>query len=540
MSTGIQKVAGDRLRDILRAMTTNRLTGVFTGFFTTSIIQSSSATTVMIVSFVNAQLLTLRQAIGVIMGANIGTTMTAWIIVFVGFQFKISDLALPILLLGVPLLFFRRERTRSMGEFIVGFGLLFLGLSALQTTVGDLNLIENEDFVSFISSMANDSIGVTLLFIGVGTLVTVCVQSSSAAMALTLTFIGAGLPLHLAAAIVLGENIGTTITANLAAIVGNKSAKRTGLAHLVFNLFGVLWMVLVFSPFLEMVQELFELLFGHNSDSTVMVKRERYSLALFHTCFNIFNTLLLISFVPSIEKLVGLIIPGLAKKEEFKLETIGKDLFSAPEAGLLQARKEISRFSSVLLKMNQVAKILMRETETKEILRLTDKLHEYEELTDGMEEQISFFLVEVSKNSSSRDISRRIRGLQTLVSDMERIGDLYFRLSKILERKHENKEWFTQSQRNNLIAMLEKLSLAIKLFQENLELSPKEINLSKAKWVEEEINQMRDEMLDAHLISMEKGEYKVKAGIFYKDLFAGIEKIGDYIINLSVILKSDT
>lgn len=543
MSDGIQKVAGDRLRTILEAMTSNRFTGVFTGFLTTSIVQSSSATTVMLVSFVNAGLLNLRQAIGVIMGANIGTTMTAWIIAFLGFKFKLSELSLPILAIGVPLLFFRKEQTRASGEFLIGFGLLFLGLSELKNAVEVLNLEQNQSFISFINSLADNSISSTLLFVFIGTVLTIIVQSSSAAMALTLTFIGEGLPFELAAAIVLGENIGTTITANLAAIIGNASAKRAARAHLLFNIIGVIWMLFIFTPFLDFIHVLLAKMSSSLSDiPSDSAETDRYSLALFHTVFNIINTILLIWFVKYIEKTsIAMVKPDkVVEQNNYKLDFIGQELISSPEAAFLETKKEIYKFAGVIRDMNANIKKLVNETEDKNFKHLMSKIGGMEELTDKMEEEIAEFLIRVAQSSMTKNASKKVKGLQNVVSDLERMGDIYYRMSLLLEKKKESKQWFIQKQRSNLNDLLDMLDKSILILLENIDKSPSLINLDKAKEMETAINEKRNEVLDQHVESMEKGEYKLKSGLFYKDLFSSCEKLADYMINISVVLKSQT
>lgn len=544
MSDGIQKVAGNRLRSILEAMTSNRFTGVFTGFLTTSIVQSSSATTVMLVSFVNAGLLNLRQAIGVIMGANIGTTMTAWIIAFLGFKFKLSEISLPILAVGVPLIFMRKEQTRALGEFIIGFGLLFLGLSELKDAVEVLRLNENVEFIQYVNNLADNSLSSTLLFVLIGTLLTVIVQSSSAAMALTLTFVGEGLPFELAVAIVLGENIGTTITANLAALIGNVHAKRAARAHMLFNIIGVIWMLFIFTPFVNFIHNWFQSISNSISgvDAASPDQINRYALALFHTMFNIINTVLLIGFVKYIEKAAVYMVK--AKKDEvnkeYSLDFIGQEVISSPEIAFLESRKEISHFVKVIKDMNISVKKLVNETEDKNFKNLLFKISEMEEKTDKMEEEIAEFLIKVSQSSMTKVASKKVKGLQNVISDLERIGDIYYRMSLLLEKKRESKQWFIQKQRDNLNELLTMLDKSITILLTNVDLDPTEINLTSAKEMERLINDKRNLVLDDHLESMEKGEYKLKAGLFYKDLFSACEKLGDYIVNINDVLKNET
>lgn len=539
MSEGIQKLAGNKMRDILAAMTSNRVTGVLTGFMTTTVIQSSSATTVMVVSFVNAGLLSLRQAIGVIMGANIGTTATAWLIALLGFsKISLSDYALPVLAFGVPMLFMSGERIKSLGEFLIGFAMLFLGLDALQETIKGMNLNENQAFIDFINDLGQYGFFSTLLFVLVGTVLTVIVQSSSAAMALTLTFIGNGLPFELAAAIVLGENIGTTITANIAALVGNLHAKRAALAHTMFNLIGVFWMLIVFDWFfVDLIKDSFASIADSETGRSLIKEpgdAERYSLALFHTSFNIINTLLMIWFVGFIERTVVRIAKNKGGDEEdFRLEFIGDGTIRTPELALLEARKEVAKFGKITSKLSGFVQDLLVEHNVKERDRILDRIKKYEEITDRVELEVANYLLKVSEGNISDEASVKVRSMLSIVNDLETIGDIFYQMSKAIERKVQNNLYFTPEQRQNLQEMLKLLDEAFEVMVDNLHMDTTAIKLEPARTIENKINAKRDSLKTGHLQSIEKGEYHVKSGMIYNELFNASEKVGDHIINVS-------
>jgi phosphate:Na+ symporter len=536
MSDGIQKMAGARMQSVLSSITSNRFKGIFTGFFTTSLIQSSSATTVMIVSFVNAGLLNLRQAIGVIMGANIGTTMTAWLLVAFGFsKFSLDDYVFPILALGVPLLFVNRGSIKNLGEFLVGFSLLFLGLSGMKDAVEGLNLADSEGFRSMITFLAAQGFFGIIVLVMVGTLVTVVVQSSSAAMALTLSLCGTmGLPFEMAAAIVLGENIGTTITANLAALVGNVHAKRAARSHFIFNIFGVFWMLLIFHWFTKGIGLLMENTrwgspFGGANDEAI-----RYSLSAFHTVFNIVNTLILVWFVEHMEKIVIKITPSKGEEDEvFKLEYIGSGLVGTPELSVLEAKKELVKFGQIILRMHQRTQKLINTTDRKEQKRLFDKIKHYEEITDRINNEINSFLAKVSAKEVSEKTSEQIRGLIGACNELESIGDLYYNMATQLDKKSDDKVWFDQKQRDNLMSYFDQLKAAHEEMILNLEKGQVKMDLNKAIILEQEIDETRDKLRKKHLKSIEKQEYNYKSGLIYNNLFSSIEKIGDYVLSVS-------
>jgi phosphate:Na+ symporter len=533
MSEGIQKAAGKKLREILGAITKNRLKGIFTGFMTTAIIQSSSATTVMVVSFVNAGLLNLKQSLGVVMGANIGTTVTAWIVAFLGFSVSMSDYALPIFLIAIILLFSNKDNLKSWGEMLAGFAILFLGLELLKSGVPDVK--GSVDSLAFLNSMSGHGIFSVILFVLIGTVVTIVVQSSSAAMALTILLCERGIiPFEMAAGMVLGENIGTTITANLAAIVGNVHAKRAARAHFVFNVFGVLWMVILFPFFLDFI----DYLVSTKMPSPFEAQASRpIALALFHTIFNIANVLLLVWFTNYIAKLVVKMVPTRSSSdEEFHLDYISAGVLATPELFLLEAQKELAKFGKITSKMSGFVKALMYEQDKKEKKRLLERISKYEDITDKVEIEISNYLSECAENDLSRDSAIKVRGMLAITSELERIGDIFYSMSLTMKRKDEEKIWFTTEQRENIKTMLLAVDSAFEEMIRNLRSNPNEVNIEIAIAKEEEINRLRDRFRAEHLSSIEQHEFNVRSGIIYTDLLYSCEKVGDHIVNVSEAL----
>lgn len=542
MSEGIQKAAGDKLRIILKAITSNRVSGIFTGFLTTTIIQSSSATTVMIVSFVNAGLLTLRQAIGVIMGANIGTTMTAWLLVLLGFsKFSLASYSLPILAIGVPLLFVNKDQLKSLGEFLIGFALLFMGLSALKGEVELLNIQQNESFIAYITSLGQGGYGAILLFVFIGTLLTVIVQSSSAAMALTLIFVAEGLPLELAVAIVLGENIGTTITANLAAMIGNVHSKRAARAHLLFNIFGVIWVLIVFFPFISWISSITAgvmnfLGLAIETDQELNLR----ILALFHTFFNIINTLLLVWFVKFIEKTVIRFTPSKNEEdEEFKLEYIGSNMMLSPEISIIEAKKEVTKFGDITSRMNGFLRTALNTAEKKKKDKMYNKIRKYEEITDKVEIEISNYLGKASQYEMSEDASIQMHAMLSIVTDLERIGDVFYQISKSLEKKQSDKAWFTPDQRDGLNKMIDLIEEAFKVMNANLSLNYKDVSIDEASLLEKEINKTRNKLRKKHIKTVGSEEANIEASLIYSTIFSSLERVGDHIINVSEAMTGE-
>ncbi|MEO1050360.1 MAG: Na/Pi cotransporter family protein [Bacteroidota bacterium] len=534
MSEGIQKVAGDRLRSIIELMTSNRVSGVFTGFLTTSIIQSSSATTVMVVSFVNAGLLKLKQAIGVIMGANIGTTVTALLILLFGFsKFSISTYTLPIIAIGFPLLFAKSDKLKYWAEFLIGFAILFMGLDFLKESVPDLK--DNPDVLEWITNLTSYGYGSVILFVLIGTLLTIVVQSSSAAMAITLILCDNGwIPFEMAAAIILGENIGTTITANLAAIVANVHAKRAARAHLMFNIFGVAWMLIAYYFYLDAIDWATQRLHDYGSPFTE-TKAVKYALAYFHVSFNILNTFVMIWFVDRIERMVVKLVPDKNKEGEssFKLQYIGTEISRTADLAIVEARKEVHRYAEIVEKMWVTVKEMLYENDTKVSAQLQKKIEEDEEVTDKLEEEVAKYLVQLAEGRLSTAVSLQMSSLLTIVKDLERIGDIILRLSQDIERRNRKEFEFTEEQVDDLRKMIAVLDEAIKIMLTNLSDDYDKANLDEARNKEVEINKLKKKLQKKHFKAIASNEYEVKSGIVYRDVFFGFEKMGDHIINVS-------
>ncbi|MEC9159143.1 MAG: Na/Pi cotransporter family protein [Bacteroidota bacterium] len=538
MSDGIQKLAGAQMRKIISSITNNKFAGVLTGFFTTSIIQSSSATTVMVVSFVNAGLLTLRQAIGVIMGANIGTTVTAFMLLAFGFgKFSISDYSLPLIGIGIPLYFTSKNTLKSLGEFLIGFAILFMGLDELK----DLMSFIKEDPLllrSIIDPVSGFGFFSVIIFVLIGTVLTVVVQSSSAAMAITLALCGGvnGIPFELAAAIILGENIGTTITANIAATIGNVHAKRAARAHLFFNIIGVIWMLIIFFSFLDIVDYLlketfFSKLVIQGDDESLT----RWSLAVFHLLFNIINTFLLIWFIKNIEKAVIKLISSKGEDDEIHQLKYFSNNNLSNEFSIVEVKNELQKFVKITAKMNTFTQQLILETDRKKINKLLQKLEQYEEITDRIENEVSEFLSKVNDSDLSSKSSEEIRSILTIISELENIGDVYYSISKNLERKIENKLYFIPSQRNNLLKMIsivEKLFSTLDDIMNNMS-NKNEKLIENSYLLENELNKLHYKLKKDHLKSIEKKEYKIKSGILYADLLASLEMVGNHITEIT-------
>ncbi|WP_420581082.1 Na/Pi cotransporter family protein [Reichenbachiella sp.] len=532
MSESIQKVAGDSLRSVMSIITSNRVSGVFTGFLTTAIIQSSSATTVMVVSFVNAGLLKLRQAIGVIMGANIGTTITAVLILVFGFsKFSISHYTLPIIAVGFPLLFAKKVEWKYWGEFLIGFALLFMGLSALKGAVPDLK--HNPEILAWITDINNLGFLSVVIAVLIGTVLTVVVQSSSAAMAITLIMCDNGwIPYDMAAGIVLGENIGTTITANLAALVGNVHAKRAALAHFMFNVFGVVWMLLIFNFYINGIDSI--MVSSGNGSPLNETGAIKWGLTYFHISFNILNTAIMIWFVPQIENLVTKLISSKDEEdEEFHLEFIGTQLMRTAELSLMEARKEVAKFSKHVVKMSKFVQELVEADDTKRIDRLTEKISKYEDRTDELEMEIDDYLVKVSEGRLSTAASEEIRAIMSITSDLERKADIFMRMSREINRKNKHNLTFTEGQVGNIKKIFGLVDEALAVMHENLKSDYSEVVLEDAMSKENAINKLKKELSKQHWKSVEENHYDVQTGIVYRDIIFGCERIGDHIINVT-------
>jgi phosphate:Na+ symporter len=539
MSDGIQKVAGSRMREILSAMTSNRFLGVLTGFLVTALVQSSSATTVMIVSFVNAGLLSLVESIGVIMGANIGTTITAWLISLLGFKVKISALALPIIAVGFPMLFSSKSSVNSWAQVLIGFAILFMGLDELKNSVPDLK--SNPQILSFLANYANLGYLSTFIFILVGTVLTLVVQSSSAAMALTLVMCNEGwIPFELAAAMVLGENIGTTVTANLAALVGNVHAKRAAGAHFVFNVFGVAWMFLVFPLAIQAITWYMATYMNmYPTGANLNPEHIPIALSIFHSGFNLINVALLVGFVPIIAKIVERLIPSKGDDEDFSLEFIGRGLVQTPEISLVEVENEIIKFGKLNLKGVEKISTLIEETDVKKQQKLITKLKDYEEHTDLIEFKVAEFLMELSRSQLSSAGSRRVQSFLSVVNHMESIGDIYYQMSKSVEQKIEKKIWFEENHREDLRELKQLVMQSMGLMMKNIPRSPEEIQMDEAIALEKKINDKRDKFRAKNFKRIEKGKLSLEAGLIYTDLISGYEKMADNVIHISQALRGD-
>ena len=528
MSEGLQKFAGDRLRGILTAMTTNRVTGVLTGVLITALIQSSSATTVMVVSFVNAGLLTLSQSIGVIMGANIGTTVTAWIISALGFKVSISAFALPLLAIGIPLIFSQKSNRKSVGEFIFGFAFLFMGLDLLKSNAPDLSA--NPEMLAFVQNYTDMGYGSILLFVFIGTILTMIVQASAATMAITLIMCANGwISLDLGCALVLGENIGTTITANLAALTANAPARRAALAHMMFNIFGVIWVLIAFKPFLIGVNWIVDDLMHVESDPTVSLP---FKLSAFHSCFNICNVLFLIWAVRLIESTVCKIIPQKEIEEEYRLQFITGGLLSTSELSILQVRKEINLFAARIQRMFRMIPDLLQMTDENEFNKLFSRVEKYENISDSMELEIAKYLQEVSEGRLSSESKVQIQVMLREVSEIESIGDSCYNLARTINRKRRGTEDFTEAQYSHIHEMFRLTDDALSLMQLAVEDTRHSYDVNKTFNLENEINNYRNQLKNQNVIAVNEHEYDYQMGVHYMDIIAECEKLGDYVVNV--------
>ncbi len=536
MSESIQKVAGSKMRTILSAMTSNRFKGVFTGFTLTTLVQSSSATTVLVVSFVNAGLLTLIEAIGVIMGANIGTTVTAWLISIIGFKVNIEIFALPLIAVGFPLLFTSNSRLKSWGEVLIGFAILFLGLEFLKSNFA--NLGDNPQVLEFLSNYTDAGFWSVLLFVGIGTIITIIVQSSSAAMAITLIMANNGwITFDLAAAMVLGENIGTTITANLAAIVANVHAKRAAVSHLIFNMFGVVWILAVLPHFLQGIDFL---MVRYNDVSPYQDPTSMpIALSIFHTAFNIANVILLIGTVNLIAKIVTKIIPSKGDDEHYHLEFIGGTMMGTAELALSEAAKEIAKFGDITARMNKMLEELVFKEKNNNRDKQMARIKKYEEITDRIETEVTTYLIKVSKEHLSAESKERIAGFLSICNDLERIGDIIYQMSREYGRMLDDNIKFDDKQLKGIKRMLSATEEAFIVMLENLNANPKKVTMVGAFEKEHKINSIKKKLYKKHLKQMNNEDYDVRSGSVYKDFFFSGEKVGDHIINVTEAITGE-
>lgn len=534
MSEALQKMAGSQLRHILGAMTTNRFTGMLTGTFITCAVQSSSATTVMTVSFVNAGLLTLAQAISVIMGANIGTTLTAWIM-SLGYNVDLTMVVFPAFFVGIMLIYSKKRR--YIGDFLFGIAFLFFSLVLLSTAGKELDLAHNPGAIEFFSSFDVNSHWTILIFLAIGTVITCIVQSSAAVMAITILLCSTGvLPIYMGIALVMGENIGTTATANLAALGANTQARRAALAHLVFNVFGVIWVMCLFYPFLNFVCNLA----GYDPESPVslsateMAVRLPIVLAAFHTCFNVVNTAILIWFIPQLEKLVCWIIRPKANQdeEEFRLRFIQGGLMKTPELSVYEAQKEIQSFSERIQRMFGMVLELLNEKKPENFVKIFTRIEKYETISDNMEIEIAKYLDQVSDAHLSDDTKGKIRAMLREISEIESIGDSCYNIARTLNRKMNEKEDFTEQQYERLHQMMELTDEA--LTQMNLMMKGQKTGYdpNRSFNIENEINNYRNQLRNQNINDVDNHLYTYAVGTIYMDIVQECEKLGDYVVNV--------
>ena len=535
MSDSLQKMAGPQLRHVLGTMTTNRLTGILSGTLITAAVQSSTATTVMTVSFVNAGLLTLAQAISVIMGANIGTTLTAWIM-SAGFSFNITDFVWPAFFIAIILIYSKKRKI--IGDFIFGISFMFLGLGTLRQTGIDMDLAHNQPVLEFFASFDPHSYQTTITFLIIGSILTMCVQSSAAVMAITMILCSTGvLPIYQGIALVMGENIGTTVTSNVAALTANTQARRAAMAHMVFNIFGVLWILCVFRPFIHLVcgwvgfDDAMEKTDPHFVANAAKLS---FVLAAFHTTFNLANTFILVWFIPQIEKLVCKIIRPKKNTDEddFRLRFIQSGIMKTPEISVLEAQKEIHCFAERIQRMFGMVKTLLGETNEEKFVKLYSRIEKYEGISDNMEIEIAKYLDQVSDSHLSDETKAKIRAMLREISEIESIGDSCFNIARTLNRRFKSKEDFITSQYEHMHQMMELTDNA--LTQMNITLvghkGDNDANLSFN--IENEINNYRNQLKSQNINDVNNHLYTYAIGTMYMDIIQECEKLGDYVVNV--------
>ena len=535
MSDSLQKMAGPQLRHVLGTMTTNRLTGILSGTLITAAVQSSTATTVMTVSFVNAGLLTLAQAISVIMGANIGTTLTAWIM-SAGFSFNITDFVWPAFFIAIILIYSKKRKI--IGDFIFGISFMFLGLGTLRQTGIDMDLAHNQPVLEFFASFDPHSFQTTITFLIIGSILTMCVQSSAAVMAITMILCSTGvLPIYQGIALVMGENIGTTVTSNVAALTANTQARRAAMAHMVFNIFGVLWILCIFHPFIHLVcgwvgfDDAMEKTDPHFVANATKLS---FVLAAFHTTFNLANTFILVWFIPQIEKLVCKIIRPKKNTDEddFRLRFIQSGIMKTPEISVLEAQKEIHCFAERIQRMFGMVKTLLGETNEEKFIKLYSRIEKYEGISDNMEIEIAKYLDQVSDSHLSDETKAKIRAMLREISEIESIGDSCFNIARTLNRRFKGKEDFITSQYEHMHQMMELTDNA--LTQMNITLvghkGDNDANLSFN--IENEINNYRNQLKSQNINDVNNHLYTYAIGTMYMDIIQECEKLGDYVVNV--------
>ena len=528
MSDALQKLAGPQLRHILARMTTNRLTGMLTGAFVTSAVQSSSATTVMTVSFVSAGLLTLGQAISVIMGANIGTTLTAWIM-SLGYNVDLTSVVFPAFFVGMVLIY--KKRHRFIGDFLFGIAFMFLSLVMLSSAGKEMDLEHNEAVVSFFASFDTGSYWTILSFLAIGTIITCIVQSSAAVMAITILLCSTGvLPIYLGIALVMGENIGTTATANLAALGANTQARRAALAHLLFNVFGVIWVLCVFYPFVDLVCGLV----GYDPAKSGQTALLPVVLATFHTCFNVTNTAILIGFIPQMERVVCKLLPDKAQpeQEEFRLRYIQANLMQTPEISVLQAQKETGHFAQRVQQMFGLVRSLLEEEDDEAFAATFKKVEQQEDITDKMEIEIARYLEQVSDNHLSDITKMKVRQMLREISELESIGDACYNLARTLNRRHESGHDFTPERYDQLRQMMQYADDALTQMNVVMTGHSHEHDIRDTYRIENDINQLRQHLKADNVRAVNNKEYDYAIGTMFNDIINECEKLGDYVVNV--------
>ncbi|MFW6020337.1 MAG: Na/Pi cotransporter family protein [Bacteroidales bacterium] len=529
MSESLQKVAGDRMRKTLSAITSSRLRGVLAGFLITAVLQSSSAATVMLVSFVNAGLLTVGKSIALIMGANIGTTVTAWL-VLIGFKANITMLTLPIIGLAFPLFFSGKHQHRIYGELIIGIALLFLGLEFLKETLPDIS--NNKEYFAWFSDLPHSGFWPLILFVIFGTLITTIIQSSSATMALTLVLCSNGwIPFEMGAAMVLGENIGTTVTPNIAALIANKNAKQSARIHFLLNTLALLWILPLFYPFIQGIAWLVNQVSGsgiEESNANILI-----SLAIFHTTFNIINTLIFLNFTGYLEQLARKMTGAQSGDSPERLKFIHTNLLSTSELSTIQAKNEIGIFAKRLRKMFSFLPELLVEKKDSKYEQLLNQISNYEKITDHMQVEISSYLTRISESEVSLETSHRVRIMLKIVDDLENIGDMIEQMAQTIDNKNRHKVWFTQDVRNSLNELFRHIHEALQIMEKNLNSEYIQIDPSEAFAKEEKINQLRDKLRRQHADMLNDSASHSASGGYFNDLYSMGEKIGDHIINVS-------
>ena len=535
MSDSLQKMAGPQLRHVLGTMTTNRLTGILSGTLITAAVQSSTATTVMTVSFVNAGLLTLAQAISVIMGANIGTTLTAWIM-SAGFSFNITDFVWPAFFFAIILIYSKKRKI--VGDFIFGISFMFLGLGTLRQTGIDMDLAHNQPVLDFFASFDPHSFLTTIVFLIIGSILTMCVQSSAAVMAITMILCSTGvLPIYQGIALVMGENIGTTVTSNVAALTANTQARRAAMAHMVFNIFGVLWILCVFKPFINLVC-------GRVGYDVNMEKgapgfyanaaKLSFVLAAFHTTFNLSNTFILVWFIPQIEKLVCKIIRPKknADEDDFRLRFIQTGIMKTPEISVLEAQKEIHSFAERIQRMFGMVKELLGETNPDKFVKLFTRIEKYEGISDNMEIEIAKYLDQVSDSHLSDETKAKIRAMLREISEIESIGDSCYNIARTINRRIKGKEDFIPSQYEHMHQMMELTDQALTQMIITLVGHKGDNDANLSFNIENEINNYRNQLKSQNINDVNNHLYTYAIGTMYMDIIQECEKLGDYVVNV--------